>query len=285
MSHVLVVGDLILDRTWVTQYRRNPEAPAPCVEFGSESFALGGAANVAATIRATGHPVTLAGAVGRDAEGMALLHLIRDAGIRPNLGLQNQTTVKLRVVAHEAQVCRVDRDGWASDDLELNLSGDYDALVLSDYGKGVLTDPARVEALIAGMQGKPIIVDPKRGDYRRWSGATVLTPNEAEFAAAGGEGNGWRAWGVDAVLVTLGAAGMLLHTHDAEPVLIPGIPTREMDPCGAGDTVTAWLAAGLCDGLPLLQAAEQANRAAAIAVARAGTAVIGREDFEEGVAA
>jgi D-beta-D-heptose 7-phosphate kinase/D-beta-D-heptose 1-phosphate adenosyltransferase len=207
------------------------------------------------------------------------------------------TIAKLRVISRHQQLIRLDFEqdfrGVRTPDLlglfEARLA-DCDAVVLSDYGKGTLADP---QALItrARAAGKPVVVDPKRRDFAAYRGAALVTPNLAEFQAAGGAGdtdeavaaNGARLLhdtGIENLLVTRSERGMTLLQHHAEPLHLPARAREVFDVTGAGDTVVAAMAAGLAAGLPLAECAALANAAAGLVVGRLGTATVGIEDLE-----
>ncbi len=297
---VLVVGDVILDRYIKGSVERiSPEAPVPVVRVRGEEHRPGGAANVAANLAALGaHPI-LVSTVGDDraademqaelkARGIDVQHLVV-AKSRP-------TTVKTRVIAHQQQIVRLDEE----DDLPvpgevvtsvaakaLAALDEAEALVVSDYAKGLL-DGRLLPPLLSQARARrlPAVIDPKIRHFDLYQPATLITPNVAEAArATGREVRGEAAIrevaaaileriAVDAVLVTLGEAGMLLQPRGAEPVRIRAEAREVFDVTGAGDTVVAVLGLGLAAGLSLETSARWANAAAAVAVGRLGTAAV-----------
>lgn len=292
-ASVLVVGDAMLDRYWFGEVERiSPEAPVPIVRVTREEHRLGGAANVAHNIAAFGAQVTLLTVVGDDEPAQVLTRLLTEAGVVAKLGhdAQLKTTVKLRVSGRSQQLVRVDFENAPDHevlaamlpDFESAL-GSHDAVLFSDYGKGGL---AHIETMInmARAMGKPVLVDPKGNDYARYAGATVLTPNRAEFAHVAG------AWtseddlrarahelrsriGIEALLVTRSEDGMTLF--DAAGELSAAAEAREVfDITGAGDTVIATLAALVAAGESLRDAMPLANRAGGIVVGKFGTASV-----------
>ncbi|MCE5245737.1 MAG: D-glycero-beta-D-manno-heptose-7-phosphate kinase [Candidatus Polarisedimenticolia bacterium] len=297
---VLVVGDVILDRYVKGSVDRiSPEAPVPVVRIRGEEHRPGGAANVAANLAALGAAARLVSVVGEDAGAARLASLARslgidDAGLLASPG--RPTTVKTRVVAHHQQVVRLDQEddrpigeAAAARALGAALAGldGADALIVSDYAKGLLV-PELLAPLLetARAKGVPVVVDPKARDFSIYQPATVLTPNLLEASRAAGRdarGDGdvsliaeelLAALRIDALLVTLGEAGMLLLPRSAPAVRIPAQAREVYDVTGAGDTVVAVLGAGLAAGLPLEDAARWANAAAAVAVGRLGTAAV-----------
>ncbi len=302
---VLVVGDVIVDRYLHGQVERiSPEAPVPVVRVEREELRPGGAANVAVNLRALGVEVDLLAVVGRDEGAERLAGLVRAAGVDPS-GLfpvpGRPTTVKSRVLARHQQVLRLDEE----EDLPVpdevarrlveegtNLLGRADAIVVSDYAKGLL-DGRTLPALLgeAGARGIPVIIDPKIRHFDLYSPATVITPNQEELAratareirdadeAAAAAREVHRRLRLDAVLVTRGEEGMLLVPREGGPLEIPALAREVYDVTGAGDTVTAVLAAALAAGLGLPEAARWANLAAAVAVGRLGTAAVSRDEL------
>jgi D-beta-D-heptose 7-phosphate kinase/D-beta-D-heptose 1-phosphate adenosyltransferase len=297
---VLVAGDVMLDRYWTGATRRiSPEAPVPVVQIERIETRAGGAANVAAGVRALGAQATLVGLVGCDEAGTELARQVERHGVRAALAAsaQMRTIVKLRVLSQHQQMIRLDFEDDAppagalrGDDLAPWWDG-AQVVVLSDYGKGALRD---VAALIraAAQARKPVFVDPKRADWEAYRGATLLTPNRAEFEQVVGRcrsdaelvergralmtRNDWRA-----LLVTLGEDGMLLLEHERPPLRIRALAREVYDVTGAGDTVIAVLAAAFAAGQALADAAQLANVAAGIVVGKVGTATVGAREIEE----
>ena len=305
-----VIGDSMLDRfLWGRVDRISPEAPVPVVRLERETIKLGGAANVAANIRALGAEVTLFGIWGADAEGARMLELLVERGIQPRGMVTDEgrpTTLKTRIIAHNQQVVRADREedgpveasvidrlitGWKS------AAGEFDGLIISDYGKGVLSLPVLERVIEFGRrEGIPVVVDPKRGNFSQYAGATSLTPNqkEAEQACAVQVVDGETLAEVgrtllgrtraDAVLITRGEQGMALFLKDGAEHHLPTRATTVYDVTGAGDTVIAVYTTALATGADFPAAASLANIAAGIAVRELGTAAVEARQLAEIVA-
>lgn len=293
MSPVCVLGDLMLDRSEVgTATRLSPEAPVVVLTNPVRSQSLGGAGNAAANVLSLGHDVVLLGVLGDDAAGAEARQLLRHGGIGDQSVVQagGTTTVKTRFLAGPHQVLRLDVEvpGVPAETLaevvaraETALAGAR-LLVLSDYDKGLVT-PALARAVIgaARRHGVPVVVDSKKRDVSCFAGCTVIAPNHHEARAMTGHADPERAAAAiaavtaSAVLVTLGADGMLLH-EAGRTTRLPTSAERVADVTGAGDTVTAALAVALAEGLPLERAARWANAAAAVAVSRVGTHAVAR---------
>ena len=293
-AHVLVVGDVMLDRYWFSSVERiSPEAPVPVALVQREQDRLGGAANVALNAATLGAQTTLLSVVGSDDAGRRLAHLVADTPIRSALrqvpGLR--TTMKLRVVSRQQQLLRLDFESTPDHEVLLDLMDRYeqelafhDVVLLSDYGKGGLSHVERMVQL-ARAQGRRVLVDPKGRDYSRYRSATLITPNRAEFAlASGGE---WRDEAeleqraqalraqlqLEAVLVTRAEEGMSLFS-EAGHLHVAAQAKEVYDVSGAGDTVIATLAVMLGAGAGLDEAVRTANRAAGIVVGKLGTAAV-----------
>ena len=298
-ARVLVMGDVMLDRYWhgVTS-RISPEAPVPVVHVQQGEERPGGAANVALNIVALGAGATLLGLAGEDEAGQALERRLAASGIdcRIERLAGFATITKLRVLSRHQQLIRLDfEDGFIGYDglmlrqrFEESLS-QAGAVVLSDYAKGSLRG---TQTLIhtAREAGKPVLVDPKGRDFAKYRGATVITPNLAEFEAVVGpceseevlaeKGEALRYdLGIDALLVTRGEHGMTL-LRAAEPPLHLRARAREVyDVTGAGDTVIAVLAASLAARQDLAQATRLANLAAGLVVGKLGAATVSADEL------
>jgi rfaE bifunctional protein kinase chain/domain len=297
-TSILVVGDVMLDRYWFGEVERiSPEAPVPVVHVQREEFRLGGAANVALNVTTLGASATLMSVVGDDEPGSKLTTMLHQAGIKgvfhPDPVLQ--TTVKLRISGRSQQLLRVDfenRPGkevlGAMTESFASVVSNYDAVLLSDYGKGGLGHvSAMIEAATAA--GKPVLVDPKGRDYSAYRGATVITPNRSEMAQVVGS---WSeeamlhelaselrmSLDLDSLLVTRSEEGMSLF--DAEGHFRVSADASEVfDVTGAGDTVIATLATLVGAGMSLREAVPIANRAGGIVVGKFGTSAIHYEDL------
>ena len=303
-AKVLVVGDLMLDEfVWGKVSRISPEAPVPVVWVQSESFMPGGAANVANNLRALGGQVAVVGVVGEDRWGSLLLSELRNRKINTEgvLKVSRPTTVKTRVIAHHQQVVRVDREQReplpaAAVGRLIKMMSDHvkrvDAIVIEDYGKGVMTR-ALLEALIplARQHRKIITVDPKQEHFELYQRVTALTPNRVEAGEAVGrelesDTDVQRAaqeilhrLHCEAVLVTLGEDGMWLFERNGRQVRIPTVAQEVFDVAGAGDTVIATFTLALASGASMEQAARMANQAAGIVVGKLGVAVVTPEEL------
>ena len=290
---VVVAGDLMLDQYWFGPASRiSPEAPVPIVRVARSEARAGGAANVAMNLVSLGVETTCCGIVGDDGTGMDLKGLLEIEGITAALAQSERhpTITKLRVLSRNQQLIRLDTEQVYSEadaDALVQVASEQlagsDVCILSDYAKGSLR---QVEKLIAGCRdnGIPVLVDPKGTEFSRYSGATVLTPNLAEFEAVAGKATDdedliARArrlcsdLQLDAVVVTLSERGMLVVSAEADTIL-PARARQVFDVTGAGDTVIAALAAGLGSGLALEEAAALANLAAGLVVRKIGAASV-----------
>ena len=299
-ARVLVVGDVMLDRYWFGDVSRiSPEAPVPVVLVGKTEERPGGAANVARGVATLGAHCALLSVTGDDEPGRRLDRLLQEEGVQTILHRDAAiaTTVKMRVVARQQQLLRIDFETTPSHEVLLSKLSDFaellkvaDLVILSDYGKGGLK---HIESMIEQCRraGKPVLVDPKGDDYRRYRGATLLTPNRSEFRQVAGS---WKndmelatkaeklraELHLEALLVTRSEEGMTLYqagrvTHE---------PTRAQevyDVSGAGDTVIATLGVAMAAGADLQEAVRLANRAAGVVVGKLGTAVVHREELRD----
>ncbi|GAB4389940.1 MAG: D-glycero-beta-D-manno-heptose-7-phosphate kinase [Thermodesulfovibrionales bacterium] len=292
---ILVIGDLILDRyIWGKVSRISPEAPVPVVEVSEDSFVLGGAANVGNNIVALGGHATVAGAVGSDMGGEMLRELLNQRGVEFYAALDRRpTTVKTRVIAHSQQVVRFDqenRDGLSGKALrELvafieEAAPGHDAVVISDYRKGVISADVIRAVMRAAGKKKFVAVDPKIGHFHLYKGVSLITPNLMEAAHGASveitdlksmvrAGRALlRKLGCGAVLITRGEGGMSLFQNGGVSH-IPALARKVYDVTGAGDTVVAAIALARAAGCSLEDAAVLANHAAGIVVGEVGTAV------------
>lgn len=308
---IAVVGDAMLDLYLKGDVDRiSPEAPVPVVRVRERKYALGGAANVAQNVLAVGARCELVAAVGRDGAGAQLREMLAEQGAEPRglVDCDRPTTTKTRVVARNQQVVRVDEE------VDADLSGDEvtrlldavdravagaDALILEDYNKGVLVPQVIREAIeTARAKGVPIVVDPKFRNFFEYRGCTVFKPNRRELEGALGAavdvGNPQalpevlRRLDAAHLLLTLSEQGMALVSREEGGNVGGGVSTRVeripttarevFDVVGAGDTVTAYLAAILAVGGTALEASIIANYAAGIQVGKAGAAVVTPEE-------
>ena len=309
-SHVLVIGDIILDHfLWGQASRISPEAPVPVVNVREEEYLLGGAANVLRNIISLGGTGELCGIIGEDSMGKkvsSLLEALGDSG----LGLiksERPTTLKTRVLAHGQQIVRIDREeagplahpsqNLLDDFLKKNIDR-FEAVVVSDYAKGIVNETT-MQTLRHSLTkarsdtGKPLplIVDPKPTNHHLFVGATVVTPNHHEARQIASlpaidESNLLVAartiqeeLACSAVLITRGEAGMALWEGEGPLALIPTMAKEVFDVTGAGDTVAATISLALACGASMLEAATLANHAAGIVVGKVGTASVSRREL------
>jgi len=303
---MLVAGDFMLDEyIWGEVSRISPEAPVTVVEVERETRTLGGAGNVVNNLAALGAEAEVIGLVGEDGAAQFLRQELTRLGVEAG-GLftdpARRTTRKTRVYGGQQQVVRIDREtrtpapenftAAALEYLKARLSS-VQVLVLSDYAKGALTPEFLAEAIrLARAQGLPVVVDPKYRDYSAYAQASVITPNAKELEQAVGRPLlGWEErvaagqelrerLGLEALLVTEGAAGMTLISAGGARRILARAPREVFDVSGAGDTVVAVLALGLAAGLDLAEAAGLANLAAGVVVTKRGTAPIFLRDME-----
>lgn len=293
-ARVLVVGDVMLDRYWHGATSRiSPEAPVPVVKVDQSEDRPGGAGNVALNIAALGADVSLLGLTGRDEAASALALKLRAANVRCDFHEvgTHPTITKLRVISRHQQLLRMDFEQPFAAEAAAALVekaapqvGLVGAVILSDYAKGALDDPQPL-VLAARAAGVPLLVDPKGTDFRRYRGATLLTPNLHEFEAVVGPcatefelvRKGLellRELDLGALLVTRGEHGMTLLRAGHPELHLPARAREVFDVTGAGDTVISVLAAALAAGEELPSAVALANLAAGIVVGKLGTAVV-----------
>ena len=298
-TRILVVGDVMLDRYWFGDSERiSPEAPVPIVQVAKIDERLGGAANVARNVAALGAKTSLLGVVGVDEAGTRVSDLLLASGVDSHLEQDAKvpTTVKLRVIARQQQLIRLDfEEAPSAAALEHKLArfesllGAVDAVILSDYGKGAL-DQVVTMILQAKAKQKIILVDPKGSDFERYRGATVITPNRGELRQVIGK---WasedelteraqalrRSLDIQTLLLTRSEEGMSLYT-DAGVSHVRAQAREVFDVSGAGDTVIATLAVALAAAWPLERAMALANRAGGIVVGKLGTATVTSEELQ-----
>lgn len=291
-AHVLVAGDLMLDRYWHGSTSRiSPEAPVPVVHIGDAEERPGGSGNVALNIAALGAQAFVLGLTGDDEAADALASRLAVPGIQCMFErLPGSSTVtKLRVISRHQQLIRLDfEDGFSGYDgkgllenykQQLTNAG---AVILSDYGKGTLGNIGDLIAE-ARMLAKPVLVDPKGTDFRRYAGASMITPNLSEFEAVAGHcasekeieirGEQLRKeLKLEALLITRSERGMLLFQESQPALEIPTMAREVYDVTGAGDTVISVLAAAIAAGHNMAEATELANLAASVVVGKLGTA-------------
>jgi rfaE bifunctional protein kinase chain/domain len=298
---IAVIGDAMLDVYLTGDVERvSPEAPVPVVRVRERRYALGGAANVAQNVAALGATAELVATIGSDESAKRLKNLLKVSGgdVRGLVTVDRPTTTKTRVVARAQQVVRVDEevDEDCSPAQITKLKAAItravkacDALILEDYNKGVLVAPLIEHAIrVAREKGVPVVVDPKYRNFFSYHGATIFKPNRRELEAALGAAVDVEhprtlpglveKLGVEAILLTLSERGMALIEKGATAKKgIHRIPTTARDVydvVGAGDTVTAYLAAMLASGATPLEAAIIANFAAGVEVGKLGAATV-----------
>ena len=301
---IAIVGDAMLDVYLRGDVDRiSPEAPVPVVRVRERKLALGGAANVAQNVAALGSACTLVAAIGRDAAGDTLRAMLVALGAGPGalVTVDRPTTTKTRVLARSQQVVRFDEEDDADlegDEVQAVLEqvraavDDADAVVLEDYNKGVLV-PQVIAATIARARERriPIVVDPKFRNFFEYRGATVFKPNRRELENALGASvnldhpetlpSTLRRLGVDHLLLTLSEQGMALLSENGEVHRVPTTAREVYDVVGAGDTVTAYLAAMLAAGATAREASVIANFAAGVEVGKLGAATVSTHEVLE----
>lgn len=293
----------MLDRYWWGSVDRiSPEAPVPVVALEKTSLAVGGAANVAANIAGLGAVPYLVGITGGDEEGILLNEKLSETGIRNKILLtcENRfTTVKTRIVAHNQQVVRIDRE--TTDSITESqaesvfeqispLFEEVDAVVISDYAKGFLTENLLARLITLAKENKKLVLaDPKGKDYTKYNGVTILTPNQREaFDACGFENfsdasleevgkNLIKKLGLQSLLITQGESGMTVFEKDGKISKLDTSARKVYDVTGAGDTVIASLAVAMSSDLSFSEAAEFANASAGLVVEHVGTTSITKE--------
>lgn len=294
---ILVIGDLMIDHyIWGDCNRISPEAPVQVVEVKSESNRLGGACNVASNLLALGAQVYVCGVVGDDADGRWLVGALQDLGADITyifVDSNRPSTKKSRVVISNQQVLRVDRESRARVDSKLlqkiyenlnTLIMQVDCVIISDYDKGLLSDTFTQEIIsLARSERKFVLCDPKGCDYSKYKGATLLTPNKKEATLATGieisddetllqaAKKLKEMCALEISLITLSEDGIGIF-DDCACKKIPTFAQEVYDVTGAGDTVIAALGFGLSAGLDIYKASEFANSAAAVVVAKVGSA-------------
>ena len=300
-AQVVVIGDVMLDRYWHGAASRiSPEAPVPVVHVSSQEERPGGAGNVAVNVAALEARVTLLGLTGDDEAATRLQSLLVRQGVHPRLEALPRiaTITKLRIISRHQQLIRLDfEDGLLSTHSEALLPTyhaslqDRPVVILSDYGKGTVQEPRRLIAL-ARKAGVPILIDPKGVDFSRYRGATLITPNLAEFEAVVGPCADEAALAqkgkqllqelaLESLLVTRGEQGMTLLVAGKPPLHLPAEAREVFDVTGAGDTVIAVLGTALAAGSTLKEATLLANQAAGIVVGKLGTASVARDELQQ----
>jgi len=321
-ARILVVGDLILDEyIWGDVERISPEAPVPVVWAKKRTFVPGGASNVASNIRSLDADVTVAGALGKDKNSQHLLSELKKRKIAVDgifIDSRRVTTVKTRIIAGHQQMMRLDWEQVEplSRGLNEKIIGfirknikKFDAVIIEDYGKGVINKDLLEKLISIGRSsGKIIAVDPKEDHFQYYHKVTTITPNRKELENAirylkikdttnSFKLNAYRLFTdqdlihaaqhilkylkLDSALVTLGEQGMMLFEKNGRMTHIPTVAQEVFDVSGAGDTVIAAFTLGLCAGANKIEAAHIANFAAGIVVGKVGTATVTRKELIE----
>ena len=306
---ILVVGDIMMDRfIWGKVSRISPEAPVPVVLFEREDFILGGAANVVNNIHSLGGKVSLCGVMGNDEYSKKILKKIKEIGVKSDGIFEEkgrQTTVKTRIIAHQhpyqQQLARIDRE--TVDHLKpytnrslLNFLSEnivhFDGIIISDYGKGVLTRKLSQTIIQKAKRFKKfILVDPKPKNFSFYRGATIITPNAKEAGDASGvpvtDLTSLKKAGrillnkskCAVLIITQGEEGMTIFESSQNSFPVPTVAKDVYDVTGAGDTVIGTLALAWGAGANIKEAAMLANYAAGIVVGKMGTATATREEL------
>jgi rfaE bifunctional protein kinase chain/domain len=303
---VLVIGDLMIDEyLWGDVDRISPEAPVPVVAVIKEESTLGGSGNVINNLSALGAKVFAAGVIGPGRNGNMLLKRLGSLGVDAGGVVQERgrpTTRKTRVIAAHQHVLRIDREtkkevsGETMDEVARfveKIVSETDIVIVSDYGKGLVTKILMNRIVKAGKKhGRMIIADPKGLDYSKYSGVTLITPNRKEAALAAGveitdnpslvEAGAkiMESAGIGNLLITCGKDGMTLFEKEKKPYKIRAEARQVFDVSGAGDTVIAVLGLCLASGGSLKEAASIANIAAGIVVGKVGTATVSEKELK-----
>ncbi len=293
-AKILIVGDIILDEYLKGSVNRvSPEAPVPVLKPEHRDLRLGGASNVAVNVKSLGSRVELIGVTGKDTAGRELKDLLRNKSIKSSLVSSNKMTVsKTRLLAGQQQLLRLDleesftKEEWLSTKkLFSHKLKNFDAVILSDYGKGTLLD---IPFLIKESNKRkiPVFIDPKGNNFSKYKGAYIITPNLQEFSTeVGGVSSEqdlnnkakrlMRRLSLEALLITRGQEGMTLFQKTKGKVNRSDFPTEArdvFDVSGAGDTVIASLASAKASGMTLEDSVKLSNIAAGIVISKSGTA-------------
>ncbi|MBL09951.1 MAG: D-glycero-beta-D-manno-heptose-7-phosphate kinase [Acidiferrobacteraceae bacterium] len=290
----LVVGDVMLDRYWLGSVNRvSPEAPVPVVLVNSTELRVGGAGNVAANIRGLGASCDLVSIVGDDDGGKKVLEILETQGVECHMKIDKdcRTTEKLRILGRNQQLLRADFEALPNKATINSCVTHYkklisktDVVILSDYGKGVILD-AKEMIQVAIKHKIPIVVDPKGSDFSKYTGATLITPNETELESVIGV---WtsehdlenqvkeliKKIEVQGLLLTRGEKGMTYFRREESAIHQDAISIEVYDVSGAGDTVVSSIAIGIVSGLTWEEMLFLANAAAGIVIKKLGTSVV-----------
>lgn len=307
---VVVLGDVMLDEfIWGSVSRISPEAPVPVVDIKRESTHLGGAANVLANLVALGARASVIGVAGKDYAGDRIRLSVKEksATQRDDFLIAEDsrpTTIKTRIIAHHQMVVRADRENRTPVNGETEARiiaaaqaaiANADALVISDYDKGVVT-PRVLSAVLPAAYGRmPVLIDPKVRNFDSYRPATLVTPNHHEALRLTNLDEDTddgltraaqtirRRLSCDSVLITRGERGMILLEGDGAPIFVNTAAREVFDVTGAGDTVIATLALALATGASMTDAAMLANQAAGIVVGKLGTATADAQELLDSI--
>ena len=297
-AKVLIIGDVMLDRYWSGSVKRiSPEAPVPVVEAKDIEERVGGAGNVALNISSLGGEACIVGLIGDDEDGACLKRVLDKEGVVTSLDITDYRTItKLRILSQHQQLLRVDFEkgyaGHSKDSMNkkvLDLLEGYQALIISDYGKGTLSDVASLIE-IAKSKGLPILVDPKGVDFSKYRGATIITPNMQEFELVVGKCSSEEeiqkkamklaySLSIDAILITRSEKGMMLVTSSGQSEKVATVAKEVFDVTGAGDTVIAVMGMALAVNYSYVDSMALANAAAGVVVGKIGTASLSRDEL------
>ena len=302
---LLVAGDLMVDEyLWGNVERISPEAPVQVVSVTSEEYTLGGAGNVISNLVALGAKVSAAGVIGTGTNGQLVLKKLNARGVNTRGIIQDRqrtTTRKTRIIANHQHVLRFDREVKTDISRQTmnkisraaeEMMADADLILVSDYNKGLITKALMTKLIAAAQKYKKLlIVDPKGRDFKKYAGASLITPNKKETARAAGieivdESSLAEAarrlikkTDINKILVTCGKEGMVYFDHDAPPYRISTKAHQVFDVSGAGDTVLAVLGLGIAAGYSNKEAVALANTAAGIVVGKVGTATVSKTEL------
>lgn len=301
----MVLGDVMLDEyLWGNVSRISPEAPVPVVEIVKESLKLGGAANVALNVKSLGDEPILVGVIGNDQNGERMIDVLNETGITTEGILRDnprRTTVKTRVIAHNQQVVRADRENTEEISKEIGVEiidfvkgkiNDIGGMIISDYGKGVITYQLLSELIKLCKQNEVFVaVDPKETHFMNYKEVSLITPNHHEAGFAYGkriqdekilEEVGWgllEKLKVKSLLITRGERGMSLFESDRTLTHLPTRAKKVYDVTGAGDTVISSFTCAYAAGANYKESALISNHAAGIVVGEVGTAQVTKEEL------
>ena len=304
-ARVLILGDIMLDEYMYGSVDRiSPEAPVPVVDVTSSKILLGGAANVAANICSLGGEALLIGVVGEDEAAIKISQLLKSKNISDKLlvtDITRRSTIKTRIIAHSQQIVRADREDRHEVNTEvekeilkrfLSVVDDIQAVIISDYGKGVITLSLLEKIMTVCLERDIYVaVDPKETHFNNYKRVSVITPNHHEAGFAYGRriqneedllevGNGLLSrLQAKSILITRGPDGMSLFTSDSAPRHIPTFAKKVFDVTGAGDTVIASFVVATCAGADPIEAAVISNTGAGITVGEIGTATVTMEQL------